>query len=189
MNYDKIAERYVQKLSHRESSSNNLQEARPMNQTIIDQLNDSLAAAESFTGHKYVLGLAQNPDPVVLGEHYFYIERRVNATTQPYVRDTFGEWMNFLEVSREPDINKLLPSRGTDPLGSRIGIEALLSLIYDRSVINDRGVLRGVLNILAGLGYVPFGVVIAGRDDHLEVGITLCGKNDAYRIDLTVNTQ
>lgn len=160
-----------------------------MNQTIIDQLNDSLTAAGSFTGHQYVLGLPKKPDPEALGEYYFYVDRRVDATTQPYVRDTFGEWMNFLEVTRKPEIKNPGTKYGTDPLGSRIATEALLSLIYERSVINDRGVLRGILKVFAGLGYVPFGVEIAGRDDHLEVGINLRGNNDVYHIDLTVNTK
>lgn len=160
-----------------------------MNQKLIDKLNDVLQGAGSFTGHQYVLGLASNPDPVLLGEHYFNVERRVDATTQPYIRETFGEWMNFLEVSVGPKDKTERARSGTDPLGRRIETEALLSLIYNQSVVNDRGVLRGVLSVFAELGYAVYGVEIAGRDDHLEVGINLCGAKDHYHIDLTINTK
>lgn len=158
-----------------------------MNQTQLARINTQLALVAQQTGHLYRLGLAKS-DPTCLGEHYLYIERRVDATRQPYVRETFGEWMNFLEMGIQCGPEERYGS-GTDPLGTRICTESLLTLIYSSSVVQEAGILREVLDVMATLGYVAYGVVVGGRDDHLEVRLELRGDNDSYHIDLTVNTK
>jgi len=158
-----------------------------MNQTQIARLNTQLAVVAQQTGHLYQLGFADQPSPL-LGEHYMFVERRVDATRQPYIRETFGMWLNFLELSRQEDPEERYTS-GTDPLGTRICTESLLTLIYSSSVIQEASILREVLDVMATMGYVAYGVAVGGRDDHLEVRIELCGDTDRYHIDLTVNTK
>lgn len=158
-----------------------------MNQTQRARINTHLALVAQQTGHLYRMGTASTQNSC-LGEHYMYVERRVDATRQPYVRETFGEWMNFLELSRQSGPEERYTS-GTDPLGTRICTESLLTLIYSSSVIPEASILREVLDVMATLGYMAYGVAVGGRDDHLEVRIELRGDTDSYHIDLTVNTK
>lgn len=164
-----------------------------MNQTQLARINTQLALVAQQTGHLYRLGLAKS-DPSILGEHYLYVERRVDGTRLPHVRETFGEWMNFLEMNAQAADgtvstpgNPALQNR--DPFGARVCTESLLDLIYSSSVIKEASVMREILDVMATMGYQPYGVVLGGRDDHLEVSLELRGPEDNYHIHLTVNTK
>jgi hypothetical protein len=157
-----------------------------MIQTNAEKMAPVLSSMGTINNHEYRLGVVNNPDDPLLGVHYCYIERRVDAAEQPYVRDTFGEWMNFLELSLKSGVE--VPD-AQDPFGMRLATDALLNLIYAPSVIEERNILRGILDMMASHEYAVYAVDIVGRDDHLWVTLSLTNHVDVYTIDLTVNTK
>jgi hypothetical protein len=157
-----------------------------MIQTNAEKLAPVLASMETINNHQYRLGVVTQEDDKLLGEHYCFIERRVDTAEQPYVRDTFGEWMNFLELSIKTDAE--VPVE-TEPFGMRIATDTLLNLLYAPSVIEERNILRGVLDMMASHEYAVYAVDIVGRDDHIWVTLSLTNHVDVYTIDLTVNTK
>lgn len=162
-----------------------------MIQTNAEKMAPVLSSMETINNHQYRLGVPSTPDPApaespFLGEHYCFIERRADAVEQPYIRDTFGEWMNFLELSVK---NGAEVPDAQDPFGMRLATDALLNLIYAPSVIEERNILRGVLDMMASHEYAVYAVDIVGRDDHIWVTLSLTNHIDVYTIDLTVNTK
>jgi hypothetical protein len=156
-----------------------------MNTEQLQTIQTALDEHTRETGHRYRLGSTQ-VNHEVLGEHYFYVERRVNSLTQPHVREMFGEWMNFFEVAISP--KKIWPKERKD-LNTRIEPDAILHLLYTSSVIHERGIIKTWLDVMAELGYAIYAVDIRGQDDHITADIIVSNRTLVYQAAITINTK
>ncbi|MNF23947.1 hypothetical protein D3C81_199590 [compost metagenome] len=156
-----------------------------MNSEQLQVLQTALDEHTRNTGHRYRIGLAKAPSDQ-LGEHYFYIERRVSGLTQPYIRETFGEWMNFFDMGISK--GELFPDE-IDSLRTRIEPDVILELLYGPSVIHERGIVKTWLEIMAEMDYSIYSVNLYGRDDHIAARVYVSNKRDVYVAHLTINTK
>lgn len=156
-----------------------------MNSEQLQLMQNAIDEHTRETGHRYRFNLARVPSDM-LGEHYFFIDRRVSGLTQPYIRETFGEWMNFFDMC--VSTGELYPDE-IDSLRTRIEPDVILELLYGPSVINERGIVKTWLDVMAGMGYSIYSVNLCGRDDHIAARVYISNKKIVYVAHLTINTK
>lgn len=159
-----------------------------MKSIFMQAMGRALEAANSNVQHA-VYRMSQplkERDDTVLGEYYFYVERKVSSVVHPYIREVFGEWMNFFEASISKDT---VYPKELETLDNRVDPDALVNLLYGASVLPERDLLRTWINLMKELGYTIYSVDIHGKNDHIAAAIYVSNRDLVYVANVTINTK